>query len=87
MKTILEFLTTSLPIVISVIALAYSAKAFKNGIREKIFTEQLNCIKELLVFLNEFSQFIDYNIPTEFREKVSAINIKDDPNALINIYL
>lgn len=57
-----------LSIAISTIAIIFTYRNFKSGIREKIFEKQIDCIKELLALTNEFAQFIDYDIPPEIRD-------------------
>lgn len=55
-------------IVISIIAVIFTYRNFRSGIREKVFEKQIDCIKELLSLTNEFAQFIDYDIPAEIRD-------------------
>ncbi|MBY0066806.1 hypothetical protein [Empedobacter falsenii] len=77
--TYLEDLIKFAAFAISIIALMISLKNRRNGIREHIFKEQFNAVKDLMIKINQFTFIIESKGVDDYSE--------DDLNKLENIIL
>ena len=84
---IFKIIIDYLPIFISILALIFSLKALKNGIREKVYDTQINHIKVLISLTVTFSQMIDYSYPQRIRDYLNKKNDEEIVEKMIQIYL
>lgn len=75
-----------LAILISIFSYNKADQALKNGIREKVFEEQLCSIKKLYSLMVRFSHYIDFNPPEFFKEKTLNLNDLEKKEKLVHLY-
>ena len=86
--TYLEDLIKFAAFAISIIALMISLKNRRNGIREHIFKEQFNAVKDLIIKINEFTYMIEYRSADDFtgEDLLKLNNIKEKAKELFFSY-
>lgn len=73
-------------IIVSIASYTITKQALKNGLREKVYNEQIIHIKELIKLIVDFSSYIDYSQPDFFNNKHLDLDKRRKIEVLIDIY-